>query len=146
MKLKIINNSGYPNPEYAKAWDSGMDIRTCIKEPVTLDSLDRFLFPTGIRIDVPQGYEIQVRPRSGLALKKGLTVLNTPGTVDGGYQGEIGVILINLSKEPVTINPGERIAQLVLKPVIQCSGFINIDSFEEVSDRGESGYGDSGII
>lgn len=145
MKLKIINKSGYPNPEYAKAWDSGMDVRTCISEPVTLGSLDRYLFPTGIRIDVPEGYEIQVRPRSGLALKKGLTVLNTPGTVDGGYRNEIGIILINLSKEPVTINPGERIAQLVFAKVTQCDGFVDVEYFEGETERGEDGYGSTGV-
>lgn len=145
MKLPIINTSGYPNPEYAYSWDSGMDIRTCIKEPKTLGMLDRFLFPTGIRIDVPEGYEIQIRPRSGLALKKGVIVLNTPGTVDAGYTNEIGVILVNLSKDPVTIYPGDRIAQLVLARVTQCEGFEDVTEFVEKERRGDAGYGSTGM-
>ena len=145
MKLEIINTSGYPNPSYAKKWDTGMDIRTCIKEPITLGPLERYLFPTGIRIDVPEGFEIQVRPRSGLALKSGITVLNTPGTVDAGFTGEIGVILINLSNTPVTINPGDRIAQLVFAKVIQCEGFVDVEEFEKKERRGDSGYGSTGL-
>jgi len=145
MKIKIINTSGYPNPSYAIKGDSGMDIRTCIKEPVTLKPLERKLFPTGIRIELPKDYELQVRPRSGLALKKGLTVLNTPGTIDELYRGEIGVILINLSSEPVTIEPGDRIAQLVLAKVSKVSEFENIEFFENETERGEGGYGNTGI-
>lgn len=145
MKIKIINTSGYPNPSYAIKGDSGMDIRTCIKEPVTLKPLERKLFPTGIRIELPKDYELQVRPRSGLALKKGLTVLNTPGTVDELYRGEIGVILINLSSEPVTIEPGDRIAQIVLAKVSKVSEFENIEFFENETERGEGGYGNTGI-
>lgn len=105
MKIKTINTSGYPNPSYATEGDFGMDIRTCIKKPVTLKPLERKLFPTGIRIELPKDYEFQVRPRSGLALNKGLTVLNTTGTIDSSFMREIGVILINLSSEPVTIEP-----------------------------------------
>ncbi|MBP3732196.1 MAG: dUTP diphosphatase [Bacilli bacterium] len=145
MKLKIINTSGYPNPDYNGEGNSGMDIRTCIKEPVTLNSLERKLFPTGIKIEIPIGYEIQVRPRSGLALKKGITVLNTPGTIDASYQGEIGIVLVNLSKEPVTINPGDRIAQLVLSKVEISEGFEEIEFFEQTTARGEGGYGSTGI-
>lgn len=145
MKIKIINTSGYPNPSYAIKGDSGMDIRTCIKEPVTLKPLERKLFPTGIRIELPKDYELQVRPRSGLALKKGLTVLNTPGTIDELYRGEIGVILINLSSEPVTIEPGDRIAQIVLAKVSKVSEFENIEFFENETERGEGGYGNTGI-
>ena len=142
MKLEIINTSSYPNPSYSYPWDSGMDIRTCITEPITLESLDRYLFPTGIHINVPRGYEIQVRPRSGMALKKGISVVNTPGTVDCGYTNEIGVILINLSKEPVTINPGDRIAQLVLVKVEHAT-FADVDHFESTA-RGDNGYGSTG--
>ena len=145
MKLPIINTSGYPNPAYAHRWDSGMDIRTCIKEPKTLQPLERFLFPTGIRIDVPEGFEIQIRPRSGLALKHGVIVLNTPGTVDGQYTGEIGVILVNLSNEPYTVQPGDRIAQLVLAKIVQCEGFQDVEEFEAKERRGENGYGSSGM-
>lgn len=145
MKLPIINTSGYPNPEYAYEWDSGMDIRTCIKEPKTLQPLERFLFPTGIKIDIPKGFEIQVRPRSGLALKHGITVLNTPGTIDSGFRNEIGVILVNLSNEPYTIQPGERIAQLVYAKVEKCEGFQDVIEFEGETCRGEAGYGSSGL-
>ena len=145
MKLPIINTSGYPNPAYAHVTDSGMDIRTCINEPKTLQPLERFLFPTGIRIDIPEGFEIQVRPRSGLALKHGVTVLNTPATIDAGFRGEIGVILVNLSNEPFTIQPGDRIAQLVLAKIVQCEEFQNVEEFEAKERRGEAGYGSSGM-
>jgi dUTP pyrophosphatase len=145
MKLPIINTSGYPNPAYAHVTDSGMDIRTCINEPKTLQPLERFLVPTGIRIDIPEGFEIQVRPRSGLALKHGVTVLNTPATIDAGFRGEIGVILVNLSNEPFTIQPGERIAQLVYAKVEKCEGFQDVEEFEGETCRGEDGYGSSGM-
>ena len=145
MKVKIINTSGYPNPEYATEGSSGLDLRTCITTSYTLKPLERRLFPTGIKIELPVGYEIQVRPRSGLALKKGVTVLNTPGTVDSDYRGEVGVVLINLSNEEVTINPGDRIAQLVLAEVTSKIEFENVEFFEEATIRGEGGYGHTGI-
>lgn len=145
MKVKIINTSGYPNPGYATEGSSGMDIRTCIKEPITLKPLERKLFPTGIRIELPKDYELQVRPRSGLALKKGITVLNTPGTIDEDYRGEIGIILINLSPDSVTIEPGDRIAQLVLSKVSKVSEFENIEFFEKETERGDGGYGHTGV-
>ena len=147
MKLQIINTSGYPDPAYTHKNDSGMDIRTCITEPHTLQPLERFLFPTGIRISIPPGFEIQVRPRSGLALKHGITVLNTPGTVDSGFENEIGVILVNLSNKPYTVQPGDRIAQLVFVKVIQCDGFEGVLEFKaaEDNDRGLNGYGSTGL-
>ena len=109
MKIKIINKSNNPLPRYESEQAAGMDIRCNLTEPVTLQALERKLLPTGLFIELPVGYEAQIRPRSGLALKRGLTVLNTPGTIDADYRGEIGVILINLSSEPQTIEPGERI-------------------------------------
>lgn len=145
MLLPIINTSGYPNPEYAHIGDSGMDIRTCITQPKTLQPLERFLFPTGIKIDIPEGFEIQIRPRSGLALKHGVTVLNTPATIDAGFRGEIGVILVNLSNEPYTIQPGDKIAQLVYAKVEKCEGFQDVTDFEGETCRGDAGYGSSGL-
>ena len=115
--LKIVNKSKNPSPSYAHIGDSGMDIRANIDAEIKLHPLERRLIPTGIYVDIPEGYEIQVRPRSGMALTRGLTVLNTPGTIDEGYTNEIGVILINLSSEVQTILPGEKIAQLVMMEV-----------------------------
>jgi len=145
MKLEIINKSGYPNPEYKHLGDSGMDIRTCISSPITLKPLERSLFPTGIYIDIPDGYEIQVRSRSGMALKSGVIVLNTPGTIDSGYRNEIGVILINLSSTEVTINPGDRIAQLVLMKVERVTEFIEVQEFSGNTERNLGGYGSTGM-
>lgn len=129
-------------PEYAKDGDSGMDVRACIDSDITLAPLERKLIPTGIKVDLPRGYEIQVRPRSGMTLRYGLTVLNTPGTVDSGYTGEIGVIMINLSNEPQTIKPGERIAQIVCVKVEMMNW--EERAITKVTDRGATGYGDSG--
>lgn len=129
-------------PEYAHEGDAGFDFRARIDEPVTLKPLERKLFKTGIKAEIPEGFEIQVRPRSGLALKHGLTVLNTPGTIDSEFRGEIGVILINLSSEEYTIQPGERIAQGVLKELVQADfrvGIIDLDT-----ERGGGEYGSSG--
>ena len=114
MKLKIINKSNNPPTRYESEQAAGMDIRCNITEPVTLQPMERRLIPTGLFIELPAGYEAQIRPRSGLALKRGLTVLNTPGTIDADYRGEVGVILINLSREAQTIEPGERICQMVI--------------------------------
>lgn len=143
MVVKIINKSGYPLPEYKTQGAAGMDLRANIEAPITLESLERRLIPTGIFVQLPEGYEIQVRPRSGLALKNGLTVLNTPGTIDSDYRGEIGVILINLGKEPQTINPGDRVAQMVCAKYEQ----IELQETNELTqtERGEGGYGHSGI-
>lgn len=143
IKVGILNKSPYPNPEYGKIGNSGMDIKAFISEPITLKPLERVLIPSGLYFDIPEGYEIQVRPRSGLALKRGLTVLNTPGTVDANYTGEVGVVLVNLSNEIQVIEPGERVAQLVLAKV-SLMEFINVDVIIKETERGGQGYGDSG--
>lgn len=114
IKVKIVNDAGVELPAYETHSAAGMDVRAAIKEPVTLGPLERALIPTGLRIQLPQGYECQIRPRSGLALKHGISLVNTPGTVDADYRGDIGIIVINLSNEPYTISPGERIAQMVI--------------------------------
>ena len=142
MELKIINTSQNPLPKYESAQAAGMDIRTSITEPVTLKSLERKLFPTGLYIELPAGYEAQIRPRSGMALKRGITVLNTPGTIDADYRGEVGIILVNLSQEEVTIEPGERIAQMV---IARCEQPILVEVTELGStERGAGGFGHSG--
>lgn len=142
MTIKIINKSQNPMPRYESKQAAGMDIRTSITEAVTLQPLERKLFPTGLYLELPEGYEAQIRPRSGLALKRGLTVLNTPGTIDADYRGEIGVILINLSAEAQTIEPGERICQMVIarheQPEIEA-----VEVLTE-TERGEGGFGHSG--
>lgn len=141
--LKIVNKSKNPLPSYAHIGDSGMDIKANIDAEIKLHPLERRLIPTGIYVDIPEGYEIQVRPRSGMALTRGLTVLNTPGTVDSGYKNEIGIILINLSSEVQTILPGEKIAQLVFMEVVKA----NIEEVNEINketDRGLGGYGSTG--
>lgn len=142
MTIKIINKSQNPMPRYESKQAAGMDIRTSITEAVTLQPLERKLFPTGLYLELPEGFEAQIRPRSGLALKRGLTVLNTPGTIDADYRGEIGVILINLSAEAQTIEPGERICQMVIarheQPEIE-----EVEVLTE-TERGEGGFGHSG--
>ena len=142
MILKIINKSTNPLPKYESAQAAGMDIRCNIAEPITLQPMERKLIPTGLFIELPVGYEAQIRPRSGLALKRGLTVLNTPGTIDADYRGEVGVILINLSGEPQTIEPGERICQMVIAK----HESPEVVEVEELSDteRGAGGFGHSG--
>ena len=114
MKIKVINRSKHPLPAYATPLSAGMDIRANIDNAITLQPLERRLVPTGLFLELPQGYEAQIRPRSGLAIKKGITVLNSPGTIDADYRGEVGVILINLSQEPFVIEDGERICQMVI--------------------------------
>ena len=143
MILKIINKSCNPLPRYESAQAAGMDIRCHLAEPVTLQPLERKLLPTGLYIELPIGYEAQIRPRSGLALKRGLTVLNTPGTIDADYRGEIGVILINLSNEPQTIEPGERICQMVIARHEQPE----LEQVQVLSEtqRGAGGFGHSGV-
>jgi dUTP pyrophosphatase len=141
MTIKIINKSNNPLPRYESAQAAGMDIRCHLAEPVTLQPLERKLLPTGLYIELPIGYEAQIRPRSGLALKRGLTVLNTPGTIDADYRGEIGVILINLSNEPQTIEPGERICQMVIAKHEQPE----LEQVQVLSEtqRGAGGFGHS---
>ena len=143
VAVKIINNSANALPSYATDGSSGMDVRAHLSEPLTLAPLERKLIPTGLFVEIPQGYEIQVRPRSGLALKQGLTCLNSPGTIDADYRGEIGVILINLSGQEQTVQPGDRIAQLVLQEVARLE-WITAVSLSETK-RNEGGFGHSGI-
>ena len=137
MKIKIINKSTNPLPEYSTEWSSGLDLRANIEEPVTLKPLERTLVPTGLYIELPEGYEAQVRPRSGLTLKKGITVLNTPGTIDADYRGEIGIIVINLSNEKVEITSGERICQMVVSRVEK----IELEEAEQINETPRSGGG-----
>ncbi len=142
MKVKVINKSGMALPSYATAASAGMDVRAAIEAPVTLAPLGRAVVPTGVYLEIPVGFEVQVRPRSGLAAKKGITVLNAPGTIDADYRGEVCVILVNLSQEPFVIERGERIAQLVLArhEVIEWE----IAEKLEESQRGEGGFGSTG--
>lgn len=142
VKVKIINRSGHELPAYATPSAAGMDVRACLSEPVTLMPLQRALIPTGLRIQLPQGYECQIRPRSGLALKHGISLVNTPGTIDADYRGEIGVIVINLSDQPFVINDGERICQMVV------TDYTRVE-WEQVTEldttaRGEGGFGHTG--
>lgn len=143
MVLKIVNKSNNKLPEYETELSAGMDVRAFIENPITLEPLERTLVKTGLYVELEKGFEIQVRPRSGLALKKGITVLNSPGTIDADYRGEIGIILINLSKENFIINSGDRIAQLVVckyeQPIIKLS-----DSLGETL-RGKKGFGSTGV-
>jgi dUTP pyrophosphatase len=143
MKVKIINKSKYDLPKYETVFSAGMDLRANIDETIVLDTLDRTLIKTGLFLEISSGYEAQVRPRSGLALKKGLTVLNSPGTIDADYRGEIGVILINLSNEKVNIEPGERIAQLIFAQVEQAE-FIETQTISD-TERGSGGFGSTGL-
>lgn len=141
ITVKITLADGVQKPMYMTEGSAGMDVRANIKEPITLGSLERVLVPTGIKMEIPMGYEVQVRPRSGLALKHGISMANTPGTIDSDYRGEIGVIMINLSKEDFVINPGERIAQLVLGKVYQMD---LVEGELSVTERGEGGFGHTG--
>lgn len=142
VTVKIINRSGHDVPAYSTESSAGMDVRACLQEPVTLQPLQRALIPTGLRIALPQGYECQIRPRSGLALKHGISLVNTPGTIDADYRGEIGVIVINLSNEPFTINNGERICQMVITRYSHTTWDI-VDTLDE-TERGEGGFGHTG--
>ena len=143
MTIKIINKSTNPLPRYESEQAAGMDIRCNIQESITLQPLERRLIPTGLFIELPVGYEAQIRPRSGLALKRGLTVLNTPGTIDADYRGEIGVILINLSNEAQTIEPAERICQMVIAKHEQPT-LIEVEVLS-TTERGAGGFGHSGV-
>lgn len=145
MICRIYNKSKNALPAYASKNAAGMDLRADLSEPVVLQPMERRLIPTGLFIELPSDCEAQVRPRSGLALKHGITVLNTPGTIDADYRGEIGVILINLSQEPFEIQPGERIAQMVIAKFVQAE-FQEVAALEDLSDteRGAGGFGHSG--
>lgn len=142
MQVKVINLSGHPLPEYATLGAAGMDLRASLSEPVTLQPLERAIIPTGLFIELPQGYEAQIRPRSGLAIKSGITVINSPGTIDADYRGEIKVGLVNLSNKAFTIQSGERIAQMV----VARHEVISWELVESLvpSQRGEGGFGHTG--
>ena len=143
MKIKIVNRGHQPLPAYATEQSAGMDLRANLSEPVVLHPLERRLIPTGLYIALPAGYEAQVRPRSGLALKKGITVLNSPGTIDADYRGEIGVLIINLSNDDFVVNDGERIAQMVVARHEQ-GEFVEVEELDE-TERGAGGYGHTGM-
>ena len=143
MKIQVVNRGHQPLPQYATPQSAGMDLRANLEEPITLKPLERRLIPTGLHIALPAGYEAQVRPRSGLALKKGITVLNSPGTIDADYRGEIGVLLINLSQDDFIVNDGERIAQMIIACHEQ-GEFVEVDVLDE-TERGEGGYGHTGV-
>jgi dUTP pyrophosphatase len=142
MEVKIVNHSGHPLPHYGTEHSAGMDLRASLKQNIVLKPLERALVPTGLFIELPVGYEAQVRPRSGLALKKGITVLNSPGTIDADYRGEIQVILINLSSEEFVISDGERIAQMVVAQHEKVEWVKVTELVETV--RGEGGFGHTG--
>ena len=142
MKISIVNRSKHALPEYATPLSAGMDIRANIDEPIVLKTLERKLIPTGLFIELPEGYEAQIRPRSGLAIKKGITVLNSPGTIDADYRGEICVILVNLSAEDFVINDGERICQMIIAEHAQAE-WIEVAELGE-TDRGVGGFGHTG--
>lgn len=143
IKIKVINKGHQQLPAYATQQSAGMDLRANLEEPVTLHPLERKLIPTGLHIALPVGYEAQVRPRSGLALKHGITVLNTPGTIDADYRGEIMVLLINFSQENFVVNDGERIAQMIIARHEQ-GVFAEVEELDE-TERGEGGYGHTGV-
>lgn len=142
LKVKIINRSHHPLPAYATPGSSGMDVRAFVKHPIVLQPLERVLVPTGLYLQLPCGYECQIRPRSGLALKHGITIANAPGTVDSDYRGEVGIIVINLSKEPFVINDGERICQMVIARYDR----VDWEQVERIDEtvRGDGGFGHSG--
>lgn len=142
VKVKIINKSANPLPAYATEDAAGMDLRAHLETAITLQPLERALVPTGLFMELPAGYEAQIRPRSGLAIKQGLTLLNTPGTIDADYRGEIKIIMINLSNEPQAIAPGERIAQMIIAPFVQA----RLEAVELLTDtvRGSGGFGHTG--
>lgn len=141
-EVRIVNVSGYPAPSYATELSAGMDLKASIEAPVTIGPLERALIPTGISIALPEGTEAQVRPRSGLAAKHGITVLNAPGTIDADYRGEIKVILVNLSNDPFVINPGERIAQMVVARYEKVV-WEEVEALDDTA-RGEGGFGSTG--
>lgn len=143
MKVKVINKSENSLPQYATPLSAGMDVRAANEQPIKIDPLQRAIVPTGLFLEIPAGYEVQVRPRSGLAAKKGITVLNAPGTIDADYRGEVCVILVNLSSEPFVVEKGERIAQLVLARH-ECIEWDECSSLSE-SERGDGGFGSTGV-
>jgi dUTP pyrophosphatase len=143
VKIKVINKGHQPLPQYATPQSAGMDLRANLTESIVLKPLERCLVPTGLFIALPEGYEAQVRPRSGLALKKGITVLNAPGTIDADYRGEVGVLLVNLSQEEFVVNDGERVAQMVIARH-ETADFVEVSELDE-TERGAGGYGHTGV-
>ena len=143
VKIKVINKGHQPLPQYATPQSAGMDLRANLTESIVLKPLERCLVPTGLFIALPEGYEAQVRPRSGLALKKGITVLNAPGTIDADYRGEVGVLLVNLSQEEFVVNDGERVAQMVIARH-ETADFVEAAELDE-TERGAGGYGHTGV-
>ena len=142
MEIKIVNKSNNPLPEYCTGFSAGMDVRAFLEEPVILKPFERKLIPTGLYLEIPKGYEAQIRPRSGLALKKGITVLNTPGTIDADYRGEVCIILINLSQEEFVIQNGERICQMIIASH-ETVKWSSVEILEE-TERGSGGFGHTG--
>jgi len=142
MEVKIVNKSNNELPAYSTQMSAGMDVRAFLSEPVILKPMERKLIPTGVYVEIPEGYEAQIRPRSGLALKKGITVLNSPGTIDADYRGEVGIILINLSNEDFVIESGERICQMIIAPHETVQWNL-VEKLEETT-RGEGGFGHTG--
>ena len=140
--VKVVREENVSLPKYETSGSAGMDVRANIEEPIVMGSLERVLVPTGLKIAIPEGYEVQVRPRSGLGIKHGITLWNTPGTIDSDYRGELKVIMVNLSKDEYVINPQERIGQLVLNKVAQME-FVEVDSLDE-TERGAGGFGHTG--
>lgn len=143
MQIRIVNHSSNINPSYETTHSAGMDIRANLEEPVTMQPLERAIIPTGLFIEIPEGYEAQVRPRSGLAAKSGITVLNSPGTIDADYRGEVKVILVNLSAQPFVINHGDRIAQMIIARHEKAE-WLQTDNLNE-SERGKGGFGHTGL-
>lgn len=142
MQVKIINKSAHPLPQYETIGSAGMDLRANTTEPISLGPLERTLIPTGLYIELPVGYEAQIRPRSGLSIKKGLSLVNSPGTIDSDYRGEIGIIMVNLSNEPQTIAAGERVAQMVIAQYEQVQ-WQEVETLSD-TDRGAGGFGSTG--
>ena len=143
IQVRVVRKTQHALPEYETSQSAGMDLRADLEETVVLDPGGRTLIPTGLYMEIPAGYEAQVRPRSGLALKRGLTVLNAPGTIDADYRGEVGVILVNLSQEVQSVEPGERIAQLLFAPVTRCQ-LVEVDVLSQ-TERGRGGFGSTGV-
>jgi len=142
MKIKIVNRSKHALPQYATPLSAGLDLRANLDEPIVLNSLERKLIPTGLFIELPEGYEAQIRPRSGLAIKHGISLVNSPGTIDADYRGEIGIVVINLSKDAFTVNDGERICQMVIAKHERAE-WIEVTELNE-TERGAGGFGHTG--
>jgi len=142
MQIKIVNKSNNPLPSYATEHSAGMDLRAFVSEPIILKPMERRLIPTGLYIEIPEGFEAQIRPRSGLAIKSGITCLNTPGTIDADYRGEVGIILTNFGKEPFTVNRGERVCQMIIAPVVMAT--LKVVAELPSTERGAGGFGHTG--